>query len=798
MDTKNITIDEGIIVKAQEGDRQSLALLCQASMQTVYYISLKLVQNKDDAEDIVSETMITLIKKIKDLKEPAAFYGWIKRIAVNKCNDFLAKNKPVLLGDDEENFLEEAELENYNEEFLPEEYAISNEKRNALLEIIKNCTTKNEMMTIILFYYNGDNVKTIAENMNCAEITVKTRLASARKKIKKGIEEKYGKGATLMALVGAFVLSKAMEAEASECEIALEVCQKVMSAAGQAATELQAVEGASNVAGMQNMEGASNVAGMQNMEGASNVAGMQNMEGASDAAGMQNMEGASNVAGIQAMADSSNAAGMKVIGEHIMKTGISKGLIAAISAVGVGAVGIVAAVIIATSGNDSDGGKDNPSVNITTEYSADNQNRETQEKGDNDATDDNKDKTTDKVTNETTKEDVTEEPTTEAVVELERYEVKSIDYVPAAVLNEELLKGEFIWNQTEEEFLNWYKDKGYYDLSEPKCIIEGTYDLKYASRTFTISNGRVYGENKDKYENTKLVLHTNRLNSDVPCKVYFEYQGELETAVEKVKEFIAYIGLGDYAEELVHANNRLTIIPEDGIGKYTIVPIYSYDNFNKIHRLSIEIEFSDTMLDMITKTSNEPAGMQYIDDLFDLSTYLPDATMNVKSLDALKNELLEYLVNNVDATYHEYDLNKKANYTYTYYPESDGKESTLEFEYESDISQKEKPFDVNRFKVTFNKDKEVYIKVPVNADLGKPKYKFDELTDEDIMKISEERLKVLKKLVPTITFTAEELAQAMKDKQVDNYTYLLFNIGDYKCKLGCELSYMEIMINRED
>ena len=46
-------------------------------------------------------------------------------------------------------------------------------------------------------------------------------------------------------------------------------------------------------------------------------------------------------------------------------------------------------------------------------------------------------------------------------------------------------------------------------------------------------------------------------------------------------------------------------------------------------------------------------------------------------------------------------------------------------------------------------------------------------------------------------FTVDELVKAMKDKIDENYTYIFFNSGDYKCKLGMEYEYLEIMINIE-
>ncbi len=134
-------------------------------------------------------------------------------------------------------------------------------------------------------------------------------------------------------------------------------------------------------------------------------------------------------------------------------------------------------------------------------------------------------------------------------------------------------------------------------------------------------------------------------------------------------------------------------------------------------------------------------------------------------------------------------------YTYTDYPETDSK-SKFEFEYNIDMSQEGVTFNNNRFFVNFNGES-VYIKLPVNAPYNHSVIKYEDMTEEDYISTATARQKVLKKLFPSKDFTVDELVKAMKDKIDENYTYIFFNSGDYKCKLGMEYEYLEIMINIE-
>ena len=53
MDSNQIVLNDELINKARGGDKDALELLCRKSMQSSYYIALKILKNETDAEDIV-------------------------------------------------------------------------------------------------------------------------------------------------------------------------------------------------------------------------------------------------------------------------------------------------------------------------------------------------------------------------------------------------------------------------------------------------------------------------------------------------------------------------------------------------------------------------------------------------------------------------------------------------------------------------------------------------------------------------------------------------------------------------
>jgi len=78
---------------ALNGDKRGFDALYQATSKAVYFTCLSLVKNESDAEDLTQDVYITAFEKLTSLSEPEKFAAWVKRIAVNKCMDFLTTKR---------------------------------------------------------------------------------------------------------------------------------------------------------------------------------------------------------------------------------------------------------------------------------------------------------------------------------------------------------------------------------------------------------------------------------------------------------------------------------------------------------------------------------------------------------------------------------------------------------------------------------------------------------------------------------------------------------------------------------
>jgi RNA polymerase sigma-70 factor (ECF subfamily) len=88
-DVNEATLIDG----ARRGDRASQEAIVRLYERRVYGLVLRLVENREDARDILQETMIKALTSINRYEGTYPFTSWLFRIATNKALDFLRRRK---------------------------------------------------------------------------------------------------------------------------------------------------------------------------------------------------------------------------------------------------------------------------------------------------------------------------------------------------------------------------------------------------------------------------------------------------------------------------------------------------------------------------------------------------------------------------------------------------------------------------------------------------------------------------------------------------------------------------------
>lgn len=88
-----INIHQPLIDKCRQNDKEAQFSLYKLYYRSMYNTSLRIVNNSDDAEDIMQESFLTAFQKIASYKGEVSFGIWLKRIVINRSLDYLRKRR---------------------------------------------------------------------------------------------------------------------------------------------------------------------------------------------------------------------------------------------------------------------------------------------------------------------------------------------------------------------------------------------------------------------------------------------------------------------------------------------------------------------------------------------------------------------------------------------------------------------------------------------------------------------------------------------------------------------------------
>lgn len=138
----------------------------------LYCIAKMKINNENDIEDIIQETMLSAYTNLKKLKNNSFFKTWIIRILINKCNKFYKKKNLKSLDDKQEiNIISTKEIDLSTIEF----------------ENFISFLTEEERTILTLYYSLNYTTKEIAQILQKREGTICSKISRAKVKIK----EKY-------------------------------------------------------------------------------------------------------------------------------------------------------------------------------------------------------------------------------------------------------------------------------------------------------------------------------------------------------------------------------------------------------------------------------------------------------------------------------------------------------------------------------------------------------------------------------------------------------------------------------
>lgn len=164
------------------GDRLEFARLVETYYEMIYRLALKMLNNAQDAEDILQETFTKAYRHINTFDGRSQLSTWLYRIATNEALMFLRRKRLETISiesPDDGADPEGAPLQIVDWGVLPEEELMSAEAQVYLNQAIENLSASLRA-AFVLRDIEGLSTREAAEVLELSETALKTRLSRAR------------------------------------------------------------------------------------------------------------------------------------------------------------------------------------------------------------------------------------------------------------------------------------------------------------------------------------------------------------------------------------------------------------------------------------------------------------------------------------------------------------------------------------------------------------------------------------------------------------------------------------------
>lgn len=178
-----------LVEAALKGEEQAFAKLMSRYKDAIYFMLLKMVNNKNDAEDLTIEAFGKAFKNLHQYSPNYAFSTWLFKIATNNCIDFLRKRRGVYVSieNNPENGDNDSPIKLRSTEPNPEEKLIRIQKAILMRKIVHRLKPRYRIL-VELRYFREFSYEEIAKELNLPLGTVKAQLFRAREMLFKMIE----------------------------------------------------------------------------------------------------------------------------------------------------------------------------------------------------------------------------------------------------------------------------------------------------------------------------------------------------------------------------------------------------------------------------------------------------------------------------------------------------------------------------------------------------------------------------------------------------------------------------------
>ncbi len=161
--------DLEIVEQCLDGNIRVFGVLVDRYQNVLFTAALRMVNDRQDAEDIVQTAFTKAFEKLENYNAKYKFFSWLYRITINESLNFIKRRKrqepldePVVSGQQS-----------------PEDFLGENERKENLQQALMQLKPDYRAV-IVLRHFEQHSYQEMGEMLNIPEKTVKSRLFSAR------------------------------------------------------------------------------------------------------------------------------------------------------------------------------------------------------------------------------------------------------------------------------------------------------------------------------------------------------------------------------------------------------------------------------------------------------------------------------------------------------------------------------------------------------------------------------------------------------------------------------------------
>ena len=163
------------IEKVKNGQTNYFSYIVEKYKDMVFSIALKVLRNREDAEEMAQESFIKAYKSLHTFKGTAKFSTWLYRITYNNCISEVRKKKVYFTSTDDVQIQDETE--EIDLDGIPEE------NRAQAIKKAMEKLPEDEYTLVLLYYFEEQSVEDIAKITKLSASNTKVKLHRARKKL---------------------------------------------------------------------------------------------------------------------------------------------------------------------------------------------------------------------------------------------------------------------------------------------------------------------------------------------------------------------------------------------------------------------------------------------------------------------------------------------------------------------------------------------------------------------------------------------------------------------------------------